>query len=245
MNHDAGYDVDIYPEPERTSLAAIFGFIFSLGGCCFGVTAILGVPFSIFGLIKSSKSHGRIGGKGFAVAGLLIGLLNLALWGGCLSAATFGMKSALTDFGQPLERMFTSIESDRFDGARASLMSPAADSSDAELIAFRESYQASLGDFQSLPGNPIDYISQFIELGPIAQGASGQTNVFPVPATFDAGPALILIKFDPTIGPGISSITVIDMNGDEYTLPMTSGWDSTQSLPDPTDTDNTDSDQSP
>lgn len=226
MNDHAvnNFEADYYPEPERTSLAAIFGFILSIGGCCFGVTALLGVPFSIVGLFNCGRSNGRVGGKGFAIAGLLIGLLNLAVFGGCLGTVTFGVKAAINQFGDQTARALTSIESGQFDGARANLISPAADVSDAEMIAFREAYTASLGNFQSMPDGIFDYFEQVLSLGPIMQAASGQQNVVPVPATFDGGPALILIKIDKN-GNGVSSLTIIDMNGDEYSLPMQGTFD--------------------
>lgn len=235
MSDDAHFGHDVYPEPERTSLAAIFGFILSLGGCIAGLTAILGVPLSIMGIIASSRSRGRVGGKGFAVAGLIIGLLNLSLWGGCLGAAYFGTGAALTQFGGSTSRMLTSLQDADFDAARANLLAPAADAGDAEMLAFRAAYQASLGDFQSLPAGTIEYAKGFAELGPLMNSMSGQQNVFPFPATFDSGPALILIQFDPNAS-GINRITIIDLNGDEYTLPMPAGWDSQNTDTDTADT---------
>lgn len=221
-SHQPG--VDPYLEPERTSLAAIFGFICSLGGCCVGVTALLGLPLSIFGLVSISRSNKRLGGTGFAVAGLLLGLLNLALWGGCLGTMTFGVNTAMTQFGGPTQRLFEGVKSGSWDGARANLISPAADVSDEELAAFHAAYSSTLGEFQSLPDGLFDYFERFAELRPILQAANGRQNIFPMPATFDAGPALILIGIA-NDGSGVRSITVIDTAGNEYTLPMPKGWE--------------------
>ncbi|RMH26593.1 MAG: hypothetical protein D6693_06975 [Planctomycetota bacterium] len=228
-------DTDPFAEPERTSLAAILGFICSLGGCIGGVTAVLGVPVSIFGLINIGRSRGRLGGKAFAIAGLLIGLLNLALWGGCLAAITFVTDAGLSRFAQPTARALESLQTDQFDAARANLASPAADASDAEMAAFLASYRSTLGDFQSLPSDTIEYISQIMKLGPIMNSASGRQNTFPVPATFQSGPALLLIGFDPGSGT-VGSLTIIDTQGNEYELPMPAGWEESQTAaPDPTE----------
>lgn len=235
---DAHFGQDVYPEPERTSVAAILGFILSLGGCLFGLTAVLGVPLSIFGIVASAKSRGRVGGKGLGIAGLLVGLLMLALWGGCLGISFFGIKTGLTQFGRPAAATLTSVQSDDFDAARANLVSPGTDVSDQELVAFREAYRASLGDFVSVPSGAIEYLTSFGAVGPIMQSASGQQNVFPVPAQFDSGPALIIVGFNQQAQ--VNTLTIIDLNGDEYTLPMPPGWDSQDSATDPADTDDTD-----
>lgn len=226
---------DPFAEPERTSLAAILGFVCSLGGCIGGVTAVLGVPVSIFGLVNIGRSRGRLGGKAFAIAGLLIGLLNLALWGGCLASVTFGMGAGLSQFAQPTARALESLQTDQFDAARANLASPAADASDAEMAAFLAAYRSTLGDFQSVPSGTIEYFSQIMKLGPIMNSASGRQNTFPVPATFQSGPALLLIGFDQSSGT-VSNLTIIDAQGNEYDLPMPAGWEDSQTAaPDPTE----------
>ena len=224
---------DPFAEPERTSLAAILGFICSLGGCIIGVTAVLGVPLSIVGLVNIGRSQGRLGGKAFGIAGLLIGLLNLALWGGCLATATFGMGAGLNQFAQPTARALESLQAGEFDAARANLAAPAADASDAELSAFLAAYRSTLGDFQSMPSGTIDYFRQIMKLGPLMNSAGGTQNTFPVPATFQSGPALLLIGFDQQ-GGGVSNLTIIDTQGNEYDLPMTLGWQDSQTpAPDP------------
>ena len=87
---DGTEHITMYHEPERTSIAAILGLVLSCIGCCGGVTAILGVFLSIFGIVGVSRSKGRVGGMGFAIAGLLIGILMLALWGGMLGWGCMG-----------------------------------------------------------------------------------------------------------------------------------------------------------
>ncbi len=209
----------VYLEPERTSLSAILGFIFSLGGCCFGVTALLGLPLSIFALLTIGKSGGRLGGRGLAVAGLIIALLNLAAWGSCLGGAAFSWRTFESRTLDPTERFFISLQQNQFDGARANLASPAADATDEELIAFREAYRATLGDFVSRPRGFAEYISTFSRFGPFQNAFQPGGSAIPVMATFASGEALILIEMDQTTAQPVR-LKVIDASLNEYTLPV-------------------------
>ena len=87
---DGTEHITMYHEPERTSIAAILGLVLSCIGCCGGVTAIFGIFLSIFGIVGVSRSQGRVGGMGFAIAGVFIGILMLALWGGVIGAGVYG-----------------------------------------------------------------------------------------------------------------------------------------------------------
>lgn len=222
--------IDPYLEPERTSIAAILGFIFSIVGCCGGVTALVGVPLSVGAMVNVSRSGGRVGGRGLAIAGLLIGLLNLAVWGGCSGAVLFGIGQLRTQIADPTARMLTSLQDGQLDAARANLIAPAADVSDAELIAFREAYRSTLGDFQSIPSGKLEFVTAYFQLGPIMQSAQGRQDTVPIPATFQGGPALILVHIDQRTA-GITEIAVIDTAGNEYTLPMQPGWQSADTPP--------------
>lgn len=220
---DMAYDtpgMEVYPEPERTSLASIFGLIFSLVGCCVGVTALLGVPLSIAGLVSASRSRSRIGGRGLAIAGLIIGLLNLALWGSCLGGGMFSWRFVENNTLDPTERFFVSLQQDQLDAARANLASPAADATDEELRAFREAYRSTLGDFVSRPRGLREYIQSMARMGPwqtVAPQPGGQ--MMPVVATFTTGDALLIIDMSAqTAAP--SALTVYDTNLNAYALPV-------------------------
>ena len=48
--------------------------------CIFGVCSILGIVFGGISLNRISKSKGMLTGKGFAIAGLSLGIVALVLW---------------------------------------------------------------------------------------------------------------------------------------------------------------------
>ena len=220
---DGTEHITMYHEPERTSLAAILGLVCSLIGCCFGVTAIIGLSLSIFGIVGISRSKGRIGGMGFAIAGVLIGILMLALWGAMAGGAFYAAKAMEKAVVQPVFTMLGDLESGDFDSALSVLGKPAADATDEELIVFRDGYQAMLGSVVSTPTGFIDYVKRVAELGePIAQ-FQGANNMIPIPMEFDRGQGLVLIFFDQNSGnngvPIPIEVLIFDADGNGVSLP--------------------------
>lgn len=228
MAYDSSGGPAVYPEPERTSLAAILGFLLSLGGCCFGVTALLGLPMSILGAFNIGRSNGRLGGRALAVAGIVLGLMNLAVWGGCLGVIFTGVAGMEKQVLDPAGRTFLMLDQGQFDGARASMVSPGADLTDAELAAFTAAYQSTLGEFVSRPQGatnwlrsltglgPWESVMQSVGFGPGTQGTQGE-SVIPAIFTFQQGDALVLISIDPQLGQ-IRTLTVYDDQLNEYEM---------------------------
>tara|TARA_R110002096_G_scaffold173781_2_gene347901 strand:+ start:43213 stop:44010 length:798 start_codon:yes stop_codon:yes gene_type:complete len=220
---DGTEHITMYHEPERTSLAAILGLVCSLIGCCFGVTAIIGLFLSIFGIVGISRSKGRVGGMGFAIAGVLIGILMLALWGAMAGGAFFAAKAMEKAVVQPVFTMLGDLETGDFDAARAVLGKPAADATDEELIVFRDGYQAMLGSVVSTPTGFMDYIKRLASIGePIGQ-YQGANNMIPIPMEFDRGEGLVLIFFDQNSANGgapiPTEVLIFDADGNGISLP--------------------------
>jgi len=220
---DGTEHITMYNEPERTSIAAILGLVCSCIGCCFGVTAILGVFLSIFGVVGISRSKGRIGGMGFAIAGLLIGLLMLALWGGAVGAAVYGAKQIDAAVVQPVFGVLGDLESGDFDSARGALGSPAADATDEELVVFLAGYQAMFGSAVSTPGGLLEYIGEAMELGEPLGQFGGASNLIPIPMEFERGKGLVVIFFDQNQAnsgaPIAAEIVIFDQDGNSVSLP--------------------------
>jgi hypothetical protein len=66
-------------EPARTSGLAIASLVLSLVWIC-GLGSLLAVIFGAISLSQISRSSGRLGGKGLAIAGLVLGILGLAVF---------------------------------------------------------------------------------------------------------------------------------------------------------------------
>jgi uncharacterized membrane protein len=213
----------MYHEPERTSIAAILGLVLSCIGCCGGVTAIFGIFLSIFGIVGIARSKGRIGGMGFAIAGLLIGLLTLAMWGGILGASSFGFNWVEKNAAAPTVQVLQDIEAGNFDAARAGLGSPAADVSDEVFVAFREGYLGTLGPVVSETHGIVEMFTGYGAVGQQIQNYNGRPNHIPVPVNFDSGPGLVVIEINPNQANSGSlapiRMFVVDTNGNEYPLP--------------------------
>ena len=58
----------------KTSGMAIAGFVLSF------LCSLLGLIFSIIGLSQVNKSNGTLGGKGLAIAGIVISAIGLLIW---------------------------------------------------------------------------------------------------------------------------------------------------------------------
>jgi hypothetical protein len=226
MNHnqfDGSAPVDMYAEPERTSIAAILSLILGILGCCTVVTSVLAIPLAVFAIIGIKGSKGRVGGMGLAIAGLILGILSLALGIGGLMAARFGYNYMDTQVITPTTEVFTNLENGDFDAARALLASPAADATDDELIAFRDAYTATLGNYSSKPTGWLDYFKRISLVGQTMNQFQPPPGTMPVPMSFDQGDAMVIPlsyqntatgQYDPPTG-----IIILDMNGNEYKLP--------------------------
>lgn len=74
-----------YPVAQRTNGFAITSFVLSLVGLCGiftygigGIGSILAVIFGHIAISQINRSSGTLGGKGLAIAGLVMGYIGLA-----------------------------------------------------------------------------------------------------------------------------------------------------------------------
>lgn len=76
----AGYGYGYAPPmPQSTSGWAIASLVCGILGLCTGIAAILAVIFGHISLNEIKKSNGQVGGRGLAMAGLIMGYIELAL----------------------------------------------------------------------------------------------------------------------------------------------------------------------
>lgn len=222
----------VYDEPPRTSALAVSSLVLSLI-CCLPVLPLLGAGLGVGALIGIGGSRGRVGGRGMAIAGIIIGVLVTI----AQVAAFYSAKGAI-DMGVGLvfgsvDSVMTDIESGDYDAARAGLTGHASSLSDERFEAFRAAYQAEYGSFQSVPtdlwGGLIPAYAQMGQQMQNYQQQGSQQNVVPSPATFDSGLVLVIAELDqsgqPTGQPGtpdfkmpLRNIRVVLPDGSELDL---------------------------
>ncbi len=188
------YGHDQLSEPPRTSLMAIISMVLSLIGCCLPI-GFLGAILGVFSLVGISSSRGRVTGKGFAVAGIIIGVINTAIQVSLFVAMEKGFK-AYVGITEPI---YKNLESGDFDSVRLALSGASATTTDEQFIAFRNAYQAELGSFSRMPSGWVELVTNFVgpEIGPNVGVFQGRNDMIPTPAHFDQGVALLIFQFDP------------------------------------------------
>jgi len=220
---DGTEHITMYHEPERTSIAAILGLVLGCIGCCGGITAIPGIFLSIFGIVGISRSNGRIGGMGFAIAGLLISLLTLALWGGIAGVSVAGLNWVENEAAAPTVVVLKDIEAGNYDAARAGLGLPAAAVSDEVLAEFAAGYMGTLGAVDSETDGIMELLEGYGVVLEQSQRYNGRPAHIPIPVKFDSGFGLVVIEINPNGSNNGSTAPVrmyiVDLDGNEYVLP--------------------------
>lgn len=192
-----GYGAEIYAEPERTSIAAVLSLISSLI-CCIPGLPVLGVVLGAFGLIGIGRSNGRVGGRGLAIAGIVLGLLFTA---GQLGIALGGrsiVKMFLNQIAVNGSEVLLDVQGGDFAGARSKVAGNLSTASDETLIAFREAYKAEMGEFVSTPQTLGELINGYATAGHLMQNYQGRNDLIPVPAKFTNDEGLIILVIDQT-----------------------------------------------
>jgi hypothetical protein len=221
----AGYDVP--PEAARTSVMAVLSLVCSLI-CIVPGLALLGIILAIASLSSIGSSRGRLGGKGLAISGLVIGIIVLALQ----CAAYVGWKKLNSQFGSafvgPVSAVMTSIEQKDYQKARTQMNSPgAAAITDAQFDTFRDAYQGKLGTYQSMPDSFMKWVQAIVAAGPLMKSQGGtQPGLIPMPATFAKGTGIVWVLIDqrgkpPVPGqwvPPVLNIGILDAPNSEVWL---------------------------
>lgn len=207
--------------PERTSILAVLALICAVV-CIVPGLGLLGVLLGVGALMGIGASQGRIGGKGLAISGVVIGLLVTLLWAG----AAYGAGQAWKIFEQQIAGTLTSkvqaIEQGDFDTAR-SLFTTAVqpEVTDEALTAFRDAYTAQLGSLQGPPDGFGAFMKAYAGLGQVMQQYQGRNDVIPVPVNFANGQALMLVFIDQTASGGSADLS--GMVKDLHMTPMPDG----------------------
>jgi len=203
-------DADAYSAgPERTSVMAILSLV--LGVVCVPGFGVLAVLLAVLAFLGIGASKGRVGGKGLAIAGLLLGLLFTGVW---IGAGWFGwtMWGFYKSGAARAQTIFAAIEAQDYTAAASEIGPRAQNLTPEQFDEFRTAYRDALGAFVDVP----------IELTPMseawqgaserlnnASGGTAQVNAnsggqggLPLAVNFDSGPTLVIYEFA-----GASSMT--------------------------------------
>jgi hypothetical protein len=213
---DGGYET--YAEPERTSALAVTSLVMSLL-CCIPGLGLLGAGLGVGALLGISSSRGRVGGKGVAIAGIIIGVMMSVAWivvavqaqslAGMVSDALYGRANSI----------MTQIETGDYDTLRSEATGSLAQVTDAQLDAFASAYRAEYGSFQSVPTSWSELFPAYGAVAQSMQPYQGRQDIVPMPAIFDNGTVLMLAVPDPGVAPAPQS-----PGGTDLVIPMMDIW---------------------
>ncbi len=221
---DAGTLTSIHNEPDRTSITSIVSVVCSLV-CCLPIVPMLGVALGAIALVGIHRSKGRVGGKGLAVTGIVLGIFCTVLQLGGVYLLDAGLRFMVRE-GNTVGRALTDLEADRFDAARSILAGPLGAMTDQELGAFRDAYVADAGLFISTPQSSWDLLGGFAQHDQLTKPYQNRPGIMPVTASFANGTGVVVVVTDPsgrTPTAGGTRVPVIDLlvvspNGTEYAL---------------------------
>ncbi|GJM19677.1 MAG: hypothetical protein DHS20C14_18900 [Phycisphaeraceae bacterium] len=223
-HRDPGSITRIHSEPDRTSITAIFSLICSFI-CCLPLVPLLGAGLGVLALIGIGRSDGRVGGKGLAVCGIVLGIIVTLLQVGGFFLLDTGLRLMVRE-GNTVGQALTDLEADRPGPMRSILAGPLGSMTDAELAEFRDAYTADMGPFVSTPQTPWALLGGYIENEQLMKPYQNRPGLMPITATFSNGAGLLVVITDTsgrTPNAGGTNVPVTDLvlvspAGLEYTL---------------------------
>ncbi len=190
--------------PQRTSTLAISSLVCSLLCCIPVVHGTLGLILGVAALIRISASGGRLGGRGLAIAGIIISLLITGVYvGGAIGIARVwssyvvaGYNVASAAHGGDVTLLRTKLSSNTT-------------YTDEQIKAFSTELNTKLGNLKPQPNSiweSWDAFSRYITAVSKAGtqrggGGPGPQNGQPVVFDYDNGPAMLIMSFDPGAPP--------------------------------------------
>lgn len=189
-------DQAVYDAPERTSVLAVASLVCSLI-CCLPAVPTIGMMLGAGAIVGITKSNGRVGGRGLAIAGVIIGLIVTVLQLFLVFGAVQGGKMISTGFGGPFESFVLALETDDFNTARAQLEPGLAQAlSDEELTAFRDTIVGTLGAYRSQPNSMWDWTMSIAANAQDMQRFQTRGEGIPLTPTFNSATVLTYLMFD-------------------------------------------------
>lgn len=201
-----GYADDaVLPPPARTSILAITSLVLSLI-CFVPALSVVAVLLGALSLIFILNSNGRLSGRGFAIGGIVLGLIVTAFQVGLLIAASSVANAMFRSASAP----YAALESGDVKQFRAYL-NPAASSAvtDDQIQSFAAAVKQASGKVVPFDGNLITAYSMILGVSDrftpnvqnrlnSAQNQKATTgrDFFPLFVQFEKGSAIVLFEFD-------------------------------------------------
>lgn len=189
--------------PERTSIMAIMALVLSILGCIPGV-GVVGALLGLLALVAIGSSAGRVGGRGLAIAAIIIGLLLSMVSAACVYGGYQMAQVAGQQFrsGTALAR---AIHDGDYNTARQKF-SPAVQASvtDDLLKQFSDGVTAEAGAFKRGPEGLWETVEMFSTLKSSSQQMNSRSmnNAMPVPLEYEKGTVIFVMDFDTKTQPG-------------------------------------------
>lgn len=149
-----GYANPMYPAPKRANGMAIAGLICAiLGFCVWFLGGLLGIIFGLIGLGKSRDP--QVGGRGIAIAAIIIGLLSILTSGGFTYFTVYGIRLGLHATQPPRDAARRFVQDLSQNDVTAASNGATNDLSHAELDAMAKKLHG-LGGFRDMTSNQIN-----------------------------------------------------------------------------------------
>jgi hypothetical protein len=184
-----------YVEPSRVSALAISSLVFGIL-CCIPGFGLISTILGGASLINISRAEGRLSGRGFALTGLVLGLVGSLFW----IATVFGVSLTINEIGRygPVVKAFQT--GDRTTARAALSASAVAKLTDDRASEFGNEITKELGDYDRTPKGIIGWLKGYAEvsdtLSNITGGGRPSDGEIPFPLYFKNGVALVMAHLD-------------------------------------------------
>lgn len=184
--------LDTAVEP-RTSALAVTSFVSSMI-CCIPLLSIFlglfGAGLGAVSLVLIGRSNGRLRGRGFAFAGVALGLLAALFQIGVLASVN---KYAAWMVGRA-DVAVAAIDRGDYAAARATFV-PSLDKSvtDEQLRVFADTITDEFGAYKRAPGSPLEWFSMLGNTGDSMRNFTGMGRAIPIAFEFENGNGVVMI----------------------------------------------------
>ncbi len=202
QQHMPHYQPQYGPTEPQTSKLAIAAFICGLVFCIPILTPLAAVTLGVIALIVIASSNGRTKGNGFALSGIILGLLVGVgqIW---MATSAFGLVTEMAS--GPARRVMKGLEDKAYSQVRNVLATGADQVTDEQLDAFRSIVEENCGKLISVG---FDWYGQGLMASPQAGNMTNPfapnmnaAQVFPISLEFENGTFIGAIDLVPNPNP--------------------------------------------